>query len=60
MGMMGFWQQSVLCFQQRQRRRTNQIDANTSETSCLTIVWETQQDSRLPRIPGVFLINTEN
>jgi putative transposase len=33
------------------RRRTNQIDAFTTETSCLTIVWATMQDIRLPRIP---------
>jgi transposase-like protein len=33
------------------RRRTDQIDAFTTETSCLTIVWAVMQDSRLPKIP---------
>jgi putative transposase len=33
------------------RRRTNQIDAFTTETSCLTIVWAVMQDIRLPKIP---------
>ncbi len=33
------------------RQRTDQIDAFTTETSCLTIVWATMQDIRLPRIP---------
>jgi putative transposase len=33
------------------RRRTDQIDAFTTETSCLTIVWAVMQDIRLPRIP---------
>ncbi len=33
------------------RQRTDQIDAFTSETSCLTIVWAVMQDIRLPKIP---------
>jgi putative transposase len=33
------------------RQRTDQIDAFTTETSCLTIVWATMQDIHLPRIP---------
>src|SRR6266699_1299296 len=33
------------------RGRTDQIDAFTTETSCLTIVWAVMQDIRLPRIP---------
>lgn len=33
------------------RRRTDQIDAFTTETSCLTIVWAVMQDIRLPKIP---------
>jgi putative transposase len=33
------------------RQRTDQIDAFTTETSCLTIVWAVTQDIRLPRIP---------
>jgi putative transposase len=33
------------------RQRTDQIDAFTTETSCLTIVWATMQDIRLPKIP---------
>jgi putative transposase len=33
------------------RQRTNQIDAFTTETSCLTIVWAVMQDIRLPKIP---------
>ncbi len=33
------------------RQRTDQIDAFTTETSCLTIVWAVMQDIRLPRIP---------
>lgn len=33
------------------RQRTDQIGAFTTETSCLTIVWATMQDIRLPRIP---------
>jgi len=33
------------------RQRTDQIDAFTTETSCLTIVWAVMQDSRLPKIP---------
>jgi putative transposase len=33
------------------RQRTDQIDVFTTETSCLTIVWATMQDIRLPRIP---------
>jgi putative transposase len=35
------------------RGRTDQIDAFTTETSCLTIVWAVMQDIRLPRIPVV-------
>jgi putative transposase len=31
--------------------RQDQIDAFTTETSCLTIVWATMQDIHLPRIP---------
>jgi putative transposase len=33
------------------RHRTDQIDAFTTETSCLTIVWAVMQDIRLPKIP---------
>ena len=33
------------------RQRTDQIDAFTTETSCLTIVWAVMQDMRLPKIP---------
>ena len=33
------------------RQRTSQIDAFTTETSCLTIVWAVIQDIHLPRIP---------
>ncbi|HEX7737686.1 MAG TPA: IS256 family transposase [Ktedonobacteraceae bacterium] len=33
------------------RQRTDQIDAFTTETSCMTIVWATMQDIRLPKIP---------
>lgn len=33
------------------RQRTDQIDAFTTETSCLAIVWATMQDIHLPRIP---------
>jgi transposase-like protein len=33
------------------RQRTDQIDAFTTETSCLTIVWAVIQDIRLPKIP---------
>jgi len=33
------------------RQRTDQIDAFTTETSCLTIVWAVMQDIRLPRMP---------
>ncbi len=33
------------------RQRTDQIDAFTTETSCLTIVWALMQDIRLPKIP---------
>lgn len=33
------------------RQRTDQIDAFTTETSCLTIVWAVIQDIHLPRIP---------
>ena len=32
------------------RQRTDQIDAFTTETSCLTIVWATIQDIRLHKI----------
>src|SRR5215470_19857063 len=32
-------------------QRTDQIDAFTTETSCLTIVWAVIQDIRLPKIP---------
>ncbi|GHO47094.1 hypothetical protein KSX_52570 [Ktedonospora formicarum] len=32
-------------------QRTDQIDAFTTETSCLTIVWAVMQDRHLPRIP---------
>jgi putative transposase len=32
------------------RQRTDQIDVFTTETSCLTIVWATIQDIRLPKI----------
>ena len=35
------------------RRRTNQIDTFTTETSCLSIVWATMQGIHLPRIPIV-------
>jgi putative transposase len=33
------------------RQRTDQIDAFTTETSCLTIVWAVMQDIHQPRIP---------
>ena len=33
------------------RQRTDQIDAFTRETSCLTIVWAVMQDIHLPKIP---------
>lgn len=33
------------------RQRTDQIDAFTPETSCLTIVWAVMQDIHMPRIP---------
>lgn len=33
------------------RSRTDQIDAFTTETSCLTLVWAVMQDIRLPKIP---------
>src|SRR6266516_3398738 len=33
------------------RQRTDQIDAFTTETSCLTIVWAVMQNIRLPKIP---------
>jgi transposase-like protein len=33
------------------RQRTDQIDAFTTETSCLTIVWAVMQDIHLTRIP---------
>lgn len=33
------------------RQRTDQIDAFTTEASCLTIVWAVMQDIRLPKIP---------
>ena len=33
------------------RQRTDQIDAFTTETSCLTLVWAVMQDIRLPKIP---------
>ena len=33
------------------RQRTDQIDAFTTETSCLTIVWAVMQDIHLPKIP---------
>lgn len=33
------------------RQRTDQIDAFTTETSCLTIVWSVMQGIRIPRIP---------
>ena len=33
------------------RQRTDQIDAFTTETGCLTIVWAVMQDMRLPKIP---------
>jgi putative transposase len=33
------------------RRRTNQIDAFTTETSRLSIVWAVMQGIHLPKIP---------
>ncbi len=33
------------------RQRTDQIDAFTTETSCLTIVWAVMQGIRVPKIP---------
>lgn len=33
------------------RQRTDQIDAFTTETSCLTIVWAAMQGIRVPKIP---------
>jgi len=35
------------------RRRTNQIDTFTTETSCLSIVWAAMQGIHFPRIPIV-------
>ncbi len=32
-------------------QRTDQIDAFTTETSCLTIVWAVMQDIHVPKIP---------
>ena len=32
------------------RQRTDQIDAFTTETSCVTLVWAVMQDIRLPKI----------
>ena len=34
------------------RQRTDQIDAFTTETSCLTIVWAVMQDIRAAYDPG--------
>ena len=33
------------------RQRPDPIDAFTTETSCLTIVWAVMQDLRLPKMP---------
>jgi putative transposase len=33
------------------RQRTDTIDAFTTETSCITIVWSVMQDIKLPKIP---------
>jgi hypothetical protein len=33
------------------RQRTDQIDAFTTETSCLVIVWAVMQNIHVPRIP---------
>ena len=33
------------------RRRSDQIDTFTTETSCLTIVWAAMQGIHVPRIP---------
>lgn len=33
------------------RQRTDAIDAFTTETSCVTIVWSVMQDIKLPKIP---------
>jgi hypothetical protein len=33
------------------RQRTDQIDAFTTETSCLTIVWAVMQAIHVPKIP---------
>jgi len=41
------------------RQRTDQIDAFTTETSCLTIVWAVMQDIRLPRIPVDYKLSTD-
>ena len=41
------------------RQRTDQIDAFTTETSCLTIVWAVIQDSRLPKIPVGSQLNSD-
>ncbi len=40
-------------------QRTDQIDAFTTETSCLTIVWAVMQDIRLPRIPVDYKLSTD-
>lgn len=37
------------------RGRTDQIDAFTTETSCLTIVWAVMQGIHLPRIPDLWI-----
>jgi len=42
---------AIASFFSNVRQRTDQIDAFTTETSCLTIVWAVMQDIRLPKIP---------
>jgi putative transposase len=43
---------AIESFFSKVRQRTDQMDAFTTETSCLTIVWAVMQDLRLPKIPA--------
>ena len=50
--LAGIWKQDKIeSLFSNVRQRTDQIDAFTTETSCLTIVWAVMQDIRLPKIP---------
>lgn len=42
---------AIESFLRNVRQRTDQMDAFTTETSCLTSVWAVMQDIRLPKIP---------